>query len=306
LGTWIGIDGGGTRATAVVADDDGTVRARVTGGAALVDPLQPLRGVGALVDLARSALADADITGVADGLCCALAGAGRQSVRDILTAELQGCGVARHVQVIGDARAALEDAFGGAAGVLLIAGTGSAAWAHGPSGNDVRAGGWGQLLGDEGSGYAIGSAALRMTARAADGRSPATALSQRVLEAAGVEAAEELIGWVAAASKARVAALAPIVIDAANEGDANAAAIVDTAAHELAQQVAAVLARSGPWTGRVPVAFAGGLISPGGPLRERAWQAVQQLPFDLELAEERVQAARGAALFLARQHVAQD
>jgi N-acetylglucosamine kinase-like BadF-type ATPase len=300
LDIWIGIDGGGTGTTAVALDGTGTVVSRVRGGPALVDPRDPLRGVDALGDLARFALDEAGIAGSASGLCCALAGAGRQSVRDALGSGLLARGVARRVSVIGDAEAALADAFQGGAGALLIAGTGSGAWARDASGRQVRAGGWGLLLGDEGSGYAIGLAGLREVVRAADGRAPATELTPRILHAVHAKAAEDLIPWTAAAEKSAIAALAPIVIAVAGDGDPRADFIVEHAAVELAQQVRAVVERTSPWNDAINVAFAGGLIAPGRSLRDRTWNAVRSLAFDFHLREDPVDAARGAA------HIARD
>ncbi|MEO5510878.1 MAG: BadF/BadG/BcrA/BcrD ATPase family protein [Longimicrobiales bacterium] len=299
LDIWVGIDGGGTGTTAVALDDTGAVVARVKGGPALVDPLAPLRGVDALGDLARHVLDEAGISGTAAGLCCALAGAGRQAVRDALGSGLEARGVARRVSVIGDAEAALADAFRGGAGALLIAGTGSAAWARDVSGRRVRAGGWGLLLGDEGSGYAIGLAALREVVRAADGRAPRTELTQCILHAVHAKAPEDLIPWTAAAEKSAIAALAPLVIAVA-AGDARADFIVEHAVVELAQQVQAVVERTMPWKDPINVAFAGGLIAPGRSLRDRTWNAVRSLAFDFQLREDPVDAARGAA------HIARD
>ncbi len=295
MDAWVGIDGGGTRATAVAVDAAGQVISRVAGGAALVDPMQPLRGAIALADLARRALDEAGVKGRAVGLCCALAGAGRASVRGVLTSELTRASVATKVIVIGDAEAALSDAFDSGAGALLISGTGSAAWSRDETGRQARAGGWGMVLGDEGSGYAVGLSALRLVVHAADGRAAATCLTERVLAATGVAAVEDLVAWTAGADKAAVASLAPTVFSAASENDAGAVAIALGAATDLAHQVHAVLDRTGPWTGAVDVAFAGGLIAPGQPLRERAWLALQALPYGFRLRAEAIDAARGAA-----------
>src|SRR5690606_12096698 len=128
-------------------------------------------------------------------------------------------------------------AFDDGAGILLIAGTGSSAWARGVDGRTARAGGWGHLLGDEGSGYALGVAALRAVARAHDGRAPSTDLRDAVLRHANVAAPEALIAWAASAAKAEIAALAPCVAEAAAADDAVARAIVDRAARDLADHV---------------------------------------------------------------------
>ena len=295
--TWVGIDGGGTRATAVAIDDAGTELARRTGGAGLVDPADPLAGVPALIALARETLQAADASATAAGLCCALAGAGRPALQSALTTAIASANVAGKIRVVTDAEAAMRHAFGGGPGVLLIAGTGSIAWARGENGRIVRAGGWGALLGDEGSGYAVGIAGLRAVARAADGRGLLTALTDRLLAATACVDPMALIPWAATAGKSGIAALAPTVLEAATAGDVVATGIAENAACELAQQANAVIAASGPWTNAIPLALAGGLIAPGGGLRERTWREVAAGggALGFALREEPVDAALGAA-----------
>ena len=81
-------------------------------------------------------------------------------------------------------------------GVAVVAGTGSMAFARGTDGRTARAGGWGPLLGDEGSGYALALSGLRAAARAADGRAQATLLTDRLLAACGLSRPEDLVGIV--------------------------------------------------------------------------------------------------------------
>jgi N-acetylglucosamine kinase-like BadF-type ATPase len=146
-------------------------------------------------------------------------------------------------------------------GVAVVAGTGSMAYARGADGRTARAGGWGPLLGDEGSGYAIALAGLRAAARAADGRAAATPLTDRLLAACGLTRPEELVGVVyRGGDRATLAALAPVVLDAADSGDAVAGEIATSAAAELAAAAAAA-ARSLGLGARFPVALAGGLLA---------------------------------------------
>lgn len=292
---YVGLDGGGTRTTVLVTDAAGAELARVEGEAGIVDAREPAARATVLRELVLRALERAGAAPPAAALCCALAGAGREPERRALRAALEPLGIARAIRIVGDGEAAFHDAFGAGPGILLIAGTGSIAWGRAADGRTARAGGWGQALGDEGSGYALGLAGLRAVARAHDGRGPDTALTEALLAATGVGAPEELIGWVARADKAAVAALAPRVAAAAAAGDAVAAAIVRQAAGELAAHVAALHERLGPWPGTVSVAFSGGLLAPGGPLRAVVAAEVCRLGAGLRLREERVDAARGAA-----------
>lgn len=298
----IGIDGGATHATAVVCDTAGEELARVAGGPGIINPLDPTGCVGRLASLARSALAQAGLFAPADAMCCALAGAGRTDVSGAVRAELLREYIARKVDIITDAEAALADAFGDAPGMLLIAGTGSVAWGRGEDGRVERCGGWGTLLGDEGSGYALGLGALRASVQAADGRVAPTALSSLVSEHAHASDPEELIRWTAAASKAEIAALAPGVLALAAH-DAVAAALRDEAARALVQHVVVLHERLAPWHAAPMLALAGGLIREGGPLRSALTEAVLDVLPDIRLHDRRVDAARGAArLARAMQH----
>ena len=214
---YVGIDGGGTRTTAVATGPDGRVVARAEGEAGIVKVLEPAAGVSILVGLTRRAAAAAGAPEApVAALCCALSGAGREPERVALEAALRATGVAQCIRVTTDAEGAMADAFGtGAAGILLIAGTGSIAWGRDAAGRTARAGGWGFQLGDEGSGYFLGMAALQAVVRAHDGRAPETTLTADVLERTGVGAVEGLIAWTAAATKGDVGALAPGVCAAA-------------------------------------------------------------------------------------------
>ncbi len=292
---FVGIDGGGSGATAVAVDREGQELARVTGGPALVRAGDPAAGASALADLADRAVREAGARLPVTGLVCALAGAGREPERRALAAALLREAVAIRLRVVSDVEAAFQDAFGDGAGILLISGTGSIAYGRTEDSRWARAGGWGALLGDEGSGYAIGLAALRAAARAHDGRGPATGLLDAALAHAGVSAAEGLIAWAERAAKAEIAALAPAVFAAADEGDEVAGAIVARAAQELARHVEAVYGALAPWAEPPAVALAGGLLAPGRPLRDGTIREISRLEGVGPVLDRAVDAARGAA-----------
>lgn len=292
---YLGLDGGGTNTTVVATDAAGRELARVRGGAGIVNPADPGARAGTLAELARRTLEAAGAAAPAAALCCALAGAGREAERRAIRDALARHAVAREIRVVGDIEAAFHDAFAAGPGLLIIAGTGSIAWGRAEDGRTARVGGWGHVLGDEGSGYAVGLAALRAVVRAHDGRAPGTALREPVLRHAGVDAPEGLIAWAAAATKADIAALTPHVATTAAAGDAVAAGILRAAAEELAAHARALYRRLGPWAGPAPVALTGGLLAPGGPLREATAAALRALELPLRLLDSTVDAARGAA-----------
>jgi N-acetylglucosamine kinase-like BadF-type ATPase len=140
---------------------------------------------------------------------------------------------------------ALVAGVGDAPGVVIVCGTGSIAYGRDRAARAARAGGWGHILGDEGSGYWIGRHALRAVARAADGRGPATALTDRVLNHFAVAGPSDLIREVYERDLRHhaVAQLARVVQQARDEGDELATQILERAAHELVGAARSVVDR---------------------------------------------------------------
>jgi glucosamine kinase len=289
----IGVDGGGTRTRALIVDDRGLELARAEAGGAVATAKSPETSATAVVQAARGAAEHACVNLPAAVLWAGLSGAGHEKARAAVSALLERSGLAERVVVGTDVRAAFEAAFPEGPGILLIAGTGSIAWARSSEGRIGRAGGWGQHLGDEGGGYAIGMGALRAVVRAEDGREPATVMRDDVLRALALADPTDLIPWAAGASKAEVAGLVPIVTRAAASGDPAAAALLERAVLELARHVVAILERLGPWPAPPPLFLWGGLIGEEGLLRERL---VRELaPHAVTLRPGQIDPTMGAA-----------
>jgi glucosamine kinase len=253
-----GIDGGGTRTTLVLATADGEELARRAGPPTLVDPRNPLQSAELVIRLLAEGRAEAGLDVRPLSLCAGLAGVGNPVERHQVEEALAG--VADHVRVVSDGEIALQGAFGDGAGILVIAGTGSVAYGRAEDGRIDRCGGWGLVLGDEGSGYAIGRAGLSAALRAVDGREPETALLARFLEVLGLDGPRSVPPWAGRAEKARIAALAQHVFAIAGDGDMVAERIVSEQAMQLADHVTALARRLGPWSGEVPVVFHGGAL----------------------------------------------
>lgn len=253
----IGADVGGTKTAAAVMRN-GEVAGRAEGPGAAIRPGRALASAATIAETVRRALAAAGAL-QGDVLVVGAAGAGRATEARELQQALRGEGIAQTVVVTTDIAIALEGALGPGAGIVLSAGTGSIAIARDASGASHRAGGYGWQMGDEGSGYAIGRAALGAVSRATDGRGAETALSARLLEATRSADFDELVRWTATAGPPEVAALAPHVLGAADEGDPTARAIVHYAAEELAGLVLHLRRTLG---GDAPtVALTGGLLA---------------------------------------------
>jgi glucosamine kinase len=256
-----GVDGGGTRSTLLLADAAGTELARVSGAAGLVDPRHPERSAEVIAQLLRMASAQAGLSAPPAAICAGLAGVGNEAER--VAVEQALAGTARVVRVVSDGEIALHGAFGGGPGVLLIAGTGSVAYGRGPDGRMDRCGGWGMFVGDEGSGYALGRAALAALLRSVDGREAETRLLPVILDLLKLDGPRGIPPWAGRAAKGDIASLARHVLEVAAAGDAVALRVVEHQAAELASHVMALAHRLGPWPGDVPVVFHGGVLRSG-------------------------------------------
>jgi N-acetylglucosamine kinase-like BadF-type ATPase len=192
--------------------------------------------------------------------CFGLSGVDAPQDEAQVSAWVRARGIAPRFAVVNDAELVLAGGSPEGWGVALISGTGSVCLGRAQDGRTARVGGWGPLLGDEGSGYDIAIRAMRMAAQTADGRAQAPALLEAVLRHWSVAAPAELIRFVHAPSltTADIAGFAPVVLEMAARGDAAAAAVVGQAARELARYVDVVVEALGLC--HPPLALAGGLL----------------------------------------------
>jgi len=274
----LGVDGGGTQTRCCVSD----LNRRVLGeGRAGPSNYRAVGRGEAGANLHKAVAAALQEAGCppADvaAACFGLAGAGRPEDQQVVRSLLPDLGGAP-VRVVPDAHIALAGALAGRPGVIAIAGTGSVAFGVDALGRTARAGGWGWLLGDEGSGYHIGLQGVRAALGAADGTGPATRIQQLLCEAWGLTRLEQAIGRVyddPAAARRAMADLAPIVMRAASEGDTVAGGILEQAGRELAALVVAVFATLGSAAAASPLfSGIGGVLTACEPLRESLRAAV--------------------------------
>jgi glucosamine kinase len=267
----VGVDGGGSKTRALVADDLGQQIADVEGPGSAVRPGQADLSADVIAAVVRDALAACDMTHVVPRVVCVgVAGVGRGAERQALWQALVSREMADDVVVHADATIALDDAFGDGAGILLVSGTGSIAYGRSPAGTTARCGGWGPICGDEGSGAWIGRRALSIVTASSDGREPETALTGAVLTAAQVNDIQDLIPWAAQATPAALASLAPAVLKVADGGDLRANALVAMAVEELVIHVRTLARRLfADERAASTVALAGGLLGRRSPLRKR-------------------------------------
>jgi N-acetylglucosamine kinase-like BadF-type ATPase len=208
-----------------------------------------------------------------DAAFIALGGVGREAVRrqaaDMVREVLQ-C----RFEVRGDMEAALEAAFKGGAGVVVVSGTGSIVLGRNARGLLSRAGGWGPVISDEGSGYWIGQRAVAETIRTVDsGRT--SILVERVRAEWNAASFDELIVMANAQSRPNFAALFPVVLACAQEGDAMAKELLTEAAVELAKLTRNVIRRLWPGREGVRIAMTGGVFKNSAAVRQVFENAVR-------------------------------
>lgn len=246
----MGVDGGGTQTTAIVArwseGEELQCLARGQGG-----PANP-HAVGweaTQSSLLRSVTEACRVGRVdrVDAACFSVAGCGRPEEQAALMQWLETERIAETHIVVDDGRAILRAGTPDGNGVAVIAGTGSLVVGRNVMGEAARAGGWGYLLGDEGSGYAIGLEGLKAVTKAADGVGPKTELSDALLSTCMFREPAELIQWVYGETCGRrdIGWLAPVVLAAAKRKDEVALSIVWRQLHMLERQVRAVISRLG-------------------------------------------------------------
>jgi len=292
----VGVDGGGSRTRAMVADETGKEIVTVEGGPSAVRPGAAEHSADVIAATVRDALAACDMTHVVPKvLCVGVAGVGRDAEREALWQGLMSRDLAEDVVVHPDAMVALDDAFGDGAGLLVISGTGSVGYGRGPAGAFARCGGWGPSCGDEGSGAWIGRRALSIVTASYDGREPESLLTGAILTAAEVNEVADLVGWAAAATPATLATLAPVVLSVAQGGDLRANSLVTLAVEELVLH-ARTLARQlfGDERAAVPLALGGGLLSKGSLLRKRLVHRLKSAVPGAQIREEEIVPVRGA------------
>jgi glucosamine kinase len=260
----IGIDGGGTKTRALIVGVDGAVLAECEGGPTQLQTVGSRQAAVTLFDLIKecSTKIEADAQSL-QSIVIGVAGGGRISDRAELSDAILALGSKKkfplkNITVETDARIALEAAFAGGPGIVVIAGTGSIVLYRTEDGKMLRAGGWGTVLGDEGSGFAIGRDSLTAVLKAYDGRGEKTVLTAKALAYFGIAGIEEIITKVYR-EHTDVAAFVPKVFEAANERDRIANQILTQNATALADHVRVLTMQVRPRT-ILPVALMGGVL----------------------------------------------
>jgi N-acetylglucosamine kinase-like BadF-type ATPase len=308
MAIFLGFDAGGTKTTCVVLDAAAHFLAEATGG-----PANPLR-VGfakasfALEDTALRAIGEAhQETENVRAICAGVAGAGRPRIVRRLVSYLSHAFPQATVRVITDIEIALEAALAqgnvasraNEAGIVIVAGTGSAVGGRNSAGKTARAGGWGPWVGDPGSAFDIGRRAVEAALRARDHLGPSTTLGDKILRAE--DAAAKAQDWdtilerIAKRPDIVFPRLFPVVVEAAAAGDAVALQILASAAKSLASLAKAVIDsldfKDEPFT----MAKSGGVFGHSKYLDAALDQELARIAPKARLGSLRISPARAAA-----------
>jgi glucosamine kinase len=323
---YLGIDGGGTKTTCAVGDQS-RLLASATAGPSNIVRVGESQARESLQQSVRQACAAAGITSAqVSHTCVGGSGAARPEVAEVVRRALAEI-LRTPIDVVGDMRIALEAAFDGGPGVIVIAGTGSIAYGRDQQGTTVRAGGWGFAIGDEGSAHWIGRAAVKAVLRAADPRpvdlyptdpksvarreealasesTPPNSLSAALQKAWGVTSPSDLARAANSIPPPDFAALFPAV---AASQDVIALHVLSSAGRELAQGAATVARRlfQKDRTGPVPVAMIGGVFRHAPLTRGDFYNELRRLDPRVEINPQVVDPVEGALKIARRAGAAQ-
>lgn len=265
----LGIDGGGSKTASLISDADGTLLGRGTAGSSNYQSVGFAAASAAIQAATTTALQSAglDARRPIAAACLGLAGADRPTDQARFAAWLREQAQIAQWTITNDAELVLQAGTPASWGVALICGTGSICFGRAPDGRSARAGGWGHLIGDEGSGYALGVGALRLATQTADGRADAQAVLAAILAHWRLTDSQELVSYVYSPTRTRadIAVLAPLLVALADHGDGWAQEVVAQAAHELGRLISAVVRRLD--LHEPPVALGGGLIGASASLQ---------------------------------------
>ncbi len=292
---YCGWDGGGTKTEVLVADSEGTTLHRQVFGPLNPNgssPEQVRNTVREAVSFLRAMPGGEEACG---GMVIGAAGISSRNTAGLLEEALREAGWSRPYRLAGDQEIALAGAIEGH-GAILIAGTGSICYGRDPGGRLFRTGGYGHLIDDEGSGYALGRDILKAVVRAADGRGPETVLTSALESALHLSAGDVpgIITWLYAPerAKAEVAALARLLTPALEANDPAALAIAENAAENLAELVLTGWRKTGMTDGEL--ALTGSILQKFPVIRNTVIRRVNDVYPAVQCGDPRGTPARGA------------
>ncbi len=292
---FIGIDGGGTKTKCVLIGEDENILFQSEAGASNPLSVGFQNSVKVLVDLIKETNKKNKKTAFA---VIGLAGAGRKNYRDELkqkfAAQLAKENILlKNFEIVPDSEAALYGAFNGRKGTILISGTGSIFYGIDNAGNIFRTGGFGKLIGDEGSGYSIGQRGLAEFSKQLDGRRKKTLLTKIFQAQYEITNQDELITKVYS-NNFDIASAATLVIDAAAKGDMPGRKIIDDETDELLLHLKA--AKKYLKEEKISLCFSGGLLTSKNYFSSELKRKINEKFINIKIIKPKHPPEMGAAL----------
>lgn len=272
---YVGIDGGGTGTKVSLADEKHCIVYQFSAGAFNLNG-QTREKTHATIREITETLKEKNYQ-VEDclGIGIGSAGISNLEVGRFLRETFRQEGFRGRMELFGDHQTAMAAACPECHGIVLIAGTGSICCGIDTTGKEARSGGWGHIIDDGGSGYAIGRDILTAVVRAYDGRDKKTALSDAVFHKLGISCIEDLIHYIyePGRSKKEIGGLAVLLGEYAEVGDKKAMEIEGNCADSLAELVAAVYRKM---PDEKNVVFAGSVLEKNKRIREQVAERIQK------------------------------
>lgn len=284
-----GIDGGGTKTLLLCKDLNGKVLLSTKFGAFNINSI----GLDAFLSMLDEIADTLNDLGNCRFLCIGAAGVSNEQMRLAVNQVLVRRGIL-NFSLVGDHEIALEGAHKGGPGLAVISGTGSICFGKDQSGRIERSGGWGHLIGDDGSAYALGRDAFSACAKSIDGYGPTTVLVNLLRDKFGLSSRGDIIEYVYSGDKTRVAEVSKIVGEAYIFDDAIAQSIVRKNAVALAETALGVSKKLNLECANV--ALLGGLIDKDTPFRDEFIAALGRLNGNLKCIAPELSALEGAVM----------
>ena len=296
---FLGIDAGGSKTSALIGDEQREL-GRADGPSCKIQNVGEAAARASLKDIIQRACAEAKVSPAELGrVCIGISGASNTEVADRVR-RIIGELTPAQVQVIGDNVIALEAAVGSGPGVVVIAGTGSIAYGRNEKGEEARAGGFGPVISDEGSGTWIGKRAVRVVAQSGD---LTNHLGSALAAAWNCTSTAELVSRANSVPVPDFAALFPLVVQACEQRDLPACELLEDAGRELASLGDKVIRKLWPRdTGTVAVGVAGGVLQNSSQVRRGFTNALRMAQANIKVNPRAAEPAAGALALARRSH----
>jgi N-acetylglucosamine kinase-like BadF-type ATPase len=300
----IGIDGGGTKTVLKISDLMGNLLGTYEGGPCNLNSTSAENVEKMLKELIISSVEDKSLL-LKDcrGICIGTAGAGRDREKSIIQNIIRALGYSGKLIVTDDAVTALYGGCGKGEGIILISGTGSICFGINASGEKCRVGGWGHIIGDEGSAYHIAVKILNSVMKSFDGREEETVLRELVIERLKLNKVEDLIEYVyrKGNGKNEIAALALILSEACSRVDKTALRIAEEAAADLFNHVKVVVDKLNLQEKEANLVTNGSVINKNSYIRSQFEKLINKCFPNINILEPKADAAWGAVIMILKE-----